>query len=104
MTNIQSNTIIDNTDSNSDVIHIHAQSNISIENQYKDIGRQLTKIFYKKNPTEDFKALLNGKLVKIYLPQIEKKCIHNIITLRRNIIDIALQAKVHGIQIEIYQL
>ena len=106
MTNIQSSTIIDNTDNTtSNVINIHAQSNLDKESQYRDVGRQLTKIIYKKNPSHKFNSVLNGKMVNVYLPKIEKNNDHNIIiTLRRYIIDIALQAKVNGIQIELVQL
>ena len=112
MTNIQSSTVIDNIDNTtSNVINIHAQSNLDKESEYRDVGRQLTKIIYKKNNSNNsnnsnnFNSVLNGKMVKVYLPKIEKNNDHNIIiTLRRYIIDIALQAKVHGIQIQLFQL
>jgi len=104
MTHIQTYNIIetpDKTDSN--VINIHAQPNLNKEAEYRDVGRKLTKIIYNKHPSQDFKSGLSGKILMVYLPKIENNN-NLIITLRRYIIDIALQAKVHNIQIEIIQL
>ena len=104
MTHSQTYTVIENinnTDPN--VINIHAQSNLNKEEEYRDVGRQLTKIIYNKHPSHNFKTGLNGKNLRVYLPKIETNN-DLIITLRRYIIDMALQAKVHNIQIDIIQL
>ena len=104
MTHIQTYTVIENTDkTDPNVINIHAQPNLNKEAEYRDVGRKLTKIIYNKHPSQDFKSVLDGKIVMVYLPKIETNN-NLIITLRRYIIDIALQAKVHNIQIEIIQL
>ena len=104
MTNIPNHTVLENsTITQSSVINIKAQPNLNKEQEYRDVGRKLTKIIYNKHPSQDFKSGLDGKILMVYLPKIETNN-NLIITLRRYIIDIALQAKVHNIQIEIIQL
>jgi hypothetical protein len=104
MTHIKTYTIINNTDKiDLNVINIQAQSNLNKEAEYRDVGRKLTKIIYNNHPSNDFKYGLYGKILMVYLPKIETTN-NLIITLRRYIIDIALQAKVHNIQIQIIQL
>ena len=107
MTNIPTHTVIDNTNNTqSSVINIKAQPNLNKEQEYRDVGRKLTKIIYNKNPGDDFKTGLNGKTVIVFLPKLEsnESNENSLIMLRRYIIDIALQAKVHDIQIDIVQL
>ena len=104
MTHIQTHTVLENSNSTqSSVINIKAQPNLNKEQEYRDVGRKLTKIIYNKNPADDFKAGLNGKTVIVFLPKLETND-NSLIMLRRYIIDIALQAKVHDIQIDIVQL
>lgn len=104
MTNIPTHTSLENTNNTqSSVINIKAQPNLNKEAEYRDVGRKLTKIIYNKNPDVDFKTSLNGKTVMVFLPKLETNN-NSLIMLRRYIIDIALQAKVHDIQIDIVQL
>jgi len=106
MTNTPTHISFDNTNntqSHSGVINIKAQPNLNNEDEFRDVGRKLTKIIYNKNPKDDFKTGLNGKSVIVFLPKLETNN-DNLIMLRRYIIDIALQAKVHGIQIQLVQL
>ena len=87
---------------------IEAQPNLnSKEEEYRNIGRQLTKIIYNKDIVDQFKSSGGKKTIIIQMPIIEfkngqKSYTNSLIsTLRSYIIDIAMQAKKNGIQIDI---
>ena len=98
-----------NSPINIEVIKIQAHPNIiGNEAELRDVGRQLTKIIYNKSPNDNFKALLDGKILVIHMPIVNTN--HESLTkqilinrLRRYIIDIVSQAKRHKIQIELIE-
>ena len=88
------------------VIEAHPNLNTK-EDEYRTIGRQLTKIIYNIDIVDQFKSTGGNKTIIIQMPIIEfkngKQSYTNSIvsTLRSYIIEIAMQAKKHKIQIEI---
>lgn len=98
-----------NSPINIEVIKIQAHPNIiGNEAELRDVGRQLTKIIYKKSPTDNFKASLDGKILVIHMPIVSiehepppKQILIN--RLRRYILEIVSHAKIHEIQIELIE-
>ena len=96
------------TASNNTTLIIEAQPNLNTkEDEYRNIGRQLTKIIYNKDIVDQFKPTGGNKTIIVQMPIIEfkngKQSYKNSIvsTLRSYIIEIAMQAKKHNIQIDI---
>ena len=89
------------TTSDNTTVIIEAQPNLNTtEDEYRNIGQQLTKIIYNSQKSSMFKSNGGNSTLIIQFPKTNNS--NRIVNILKGyIIDIALQAKKNNIQIEI---